>query len=188
MTFTNENQKLIIDYDGNVVEDGDKQKVLEKYYLDYSVCKDGFALFDLAKNKLSNTCYSTYYKEMFEYGALFLYSYDNQVYDLVTPNGEIVSFESDEAYVNGTSFRVWNQEKIKYEYYDLNGNKVEEVCSEGLDYIKKDRYICYTSVSSYIVDEKRNDIYGQRSSRRQNMEYHYDDNSPYVPHSGRTYL
>lgn len=160
MTFINQNEKLIIDYEGNVVEDGDKQKVLDKYYLDYSVCKDGFALFDLDKNKLSNICYSTYYEETLEYGALFLFSYDDQIYDLVTPDGEIVSFESDEAYVSGKSLRVWNLDKTKYEYYDLSGNEVEEVCSGGLDYIKDDRYICYNYVSSYVVDEKRNVING----------------------------
>lgn len=160
MTFINDDNTLILDYDGNILKDGDKQKVLDKYYLDYSVCKSGFSFLDLEGNRLTNTCYSSYYEELLKYGVLLLSSYDDQIFDLVTTKGEIVTFETDDLYIRDKYLTVWDNENKAYSFYDLEGNKVEEVCNEGIDNLGKDRYLCSTPVTNYIVDEERNIING----------------------------
>lgn len=164
ITFIDKDSKLIIDYEGNVLDDGNKQKILDKYYLDYSSCQSGFSLLDLKDNKLTDKCYSSYFYEYLEYGALLLHSYEAGNYDLVTPSGKIVSLEIEDVMVSGKHISATDMETQENYFYDLEGNKVEEVCTFGVSTIANNRYTCYTAIAQYIVDDKRNIINGPYES------------------------
>ena len=157
-SFINDSDTFIIDYEGNGFEKGDRKKLLDKYYLDYSVCNDGFAVTDEEGKKIFDNCFMSYDINLVKKGALLLVSSED-LYEYITPSGKKMTFKDSEMYVSGeylnvVSLNVVSLNGTDSKLYDIEGNSVSNLCNNSLYYVTDDMYLCSTFVSQFILNNK----------------------------------
>ena len=143
----NENgaEKILIS-DNQVINYGDPLEVKD-YHLDYTVCEDGFKVYDKKGNLISDTCYENYLNDD-EYIALYNYNINDTVDVYYLINDKISE------YIPVGKFYVDENSII----YNDKEEKLESNCTAFFEYYKDGIYLCGNEYSTYLVDESFNKI------------------------------
>lgn len=157
MTFSNENETLIIDYKGNVIEDAKIRKLNDNFSLDYSTCEYGFNVLDKDSNLVNDKCYSLINEDTLKYGYLYLYDEEDEVWNAIYSDYTVNVFD-DEADVFGEFVLTWDEEKNYLVRYDRNGDRKEHLCINSFYEVGNDKYVCADLFNYYLVDNEMNKL------------------------------
>ena len=155
LSFSNDSESLIIDYNGNVLKDGNVRKVNENYSLDYGVCEYGFKVKNKDKKYINDTCYSNINEDALKYGYLYLYDDIEEEWTAIYSDKSLNFYDEE---VIGEFIVSYDAEINDYVYYDRNGSKKDFVCINSFYELDKDKYVCADLFYYYIVDKDMNKL------------------------------
>lgn len=153
MSFSNDEETLIIDYSGNILEDANIRSLNEDYSLDYSVCEYGFKVLNKEGKYVDDTCYSALNESALKYGYLYLYDDEEAIWTAIYSDNSLKFFEEE---IIGEFVITYDDEIDSYVAYDRNGKKKDYLCVNSFTEINSDRYVCADLFNYYIVDKEMN--------------------------------
>lgn len=159
-------ETLILDYEGNVLEDGNIRKIGNKFKLDYSSCLKGAILLDKDGNKIQDKCYSLVSENLLKNYDYFLgVDVETDKVFIIYDKSNIIELGMSQYYDSVGDF-IEVGEFVFVDYYDdggsvlfdKNGNKKENFCTNTFYEITPNKYLCADLFDYYIIDSNLNVI------------------------------